>query len=167
MGDWRNERGLWAPRSERGTFSNTSWTGWRMGGWAVSQRFFPKIRPPQSPRVYTGHQVPLSKTLAPGSDRLFQLRIWPHGLDFCQGWKGRGRSSKGWVESQEGSTKCRWVQSRVPLRNQWWNLGKRGPRSKVCLLYCLFTLRNVPAGLMFILLNNLVLGTSIRVNATL
>ena len=167
MWDWRNERGLWGPRSERGTFSHTSWIGWRTGGWAMSRRFFPKIGLPQSPRVSTGHQVPLSKTLAPGSDRLSWLRIWPHSLDFCQGWKGRGRSSKGWVESQEGSSKCRWVQSRFPLRNQWWNLGKRGPRSKVYLLYYLFTLRNVPAGLMFILLNNLVLGLSIRVSATL
>ena len=109
VGDWRNETGLWAPRSESSTFSHTSWIGWRTGGWAVSRRFFPKIGLPQSPRVSTGHQVPLSKTLAQGSDRLSRLRIWPHSLDFCQGWKSRGRSSKGWVESQEGSSKCRWV----------------------------------------------------------
>lgn len=63
----------------------------------MSRRFFPKIRLPQSLRVSTGHQVPLSKTLAPGSDRLFQLRIWPHGLDFCQGWKaGAGAAKGGW-----------------------------------------------------------------------
>ena len=136
MGDWRNERGLWAPRSERGTFSNTGWIGWRMGGWAVSRRFFPKIRLPQSLRVSTGHQVPLSKTLAPGSDRLFQLRIWPHGLDFCQGWKGRGRSSKGWVESQEGSTKCRWVQS----RDSPWGITVMKSRQERATVKGLFTL---------------------------
>jgi hypothetical protein len=41
----------------------------------------------------------------------------------------------------------------------------KGPSSKVCLLYYLFTLRNVPVWLMFILLNNLVLVKSIKVTA--
>ena len=103
-------------RSERGTFSHTSWIGWRTSGWAVSLRFFPKIGLPQSPRVSTGHQVP--------------LKPLPQALTGSPGW-GYGPtaliSARGGRQGQEqqsvGGKSGRIIQMQVsskqrfPLRN--------------------------------------------------